>query len=215
MTTELLHIIKAQIKYMINGFLPTLAMALGLLGYAYIRNFNPINLICFIIFVQYVSLVLLNNAKENREYIFRLITLSEKQIAKTRIILVYLGFISIYSFGYIFHLVLTPESYGFRGSFQELFMFGGIALSGVFLYLIVADNYTIFKAKSNFLWFNVIIAFIIGIVSFAIIIGINNSYRASVFSSTFLVIVLYFVAALLSRLSLFSYRQRKSYLGYK
>lgn len=208
-------IIKAQIKYMIYSFLPTIGMASGLLLYAYFREFNPLNLICFILFVQYVSLVLLNNAKENREYTFRLLFLSENQLAKTRIILVYLGYISIYSVGLVLQSVISSAGHSFRGSLQEFFMFGGIALCGVFLYLIVADNYTIFKTKSNFIWFNIIIGAIIGIFAFAIIIAIINSYNTSVASSIFLIFVLYFVAIMLSRWSLFSYKQKKSYLGYK
>ena len=131
----MLQIIKSQITYMIYSFLSTVTITFGLLAYAYVRDFNPLNLLCFILFVQYVSLVLLNDAKEKRELTYRLLTLTEKQIALLRIVLVYIGFFFIYSFGFGLSFLFPSTPFDFRGSLHELFMFGGIALSGIFLLL--------------------------------------------------------------------------------
>ena len=210
----MLQIIKSQITYMIYSFLSTVTITFGLFAYAYVRDFNPLNLLCFILFVQYVSLVLLNDAKEKRELTYRLLTLTEKQIALLRIILVYIGFFFIYLFGFALNFLFPGTSFDFRGSLHELFMFGGIALSGIFLYLVIADHFSIFKVKSQFIWFNIITSSIIGIISFAVIIAISNSYNQASYSTLF-ILILYLTSTFLTVTSYYSHKTKKSYLGYR
>jgi len=209
------YLIRAQLKYIVYNLYSTLIILIGISSYAYIRDFNPLNLISFLLFVQFVSLVLLNNTKESREYIFRLIILSAKQVAITRIILVLLGFTTIYFVAFGLHVLLFNVAPGFRNSLQELFMFGGIALCGIFLYLFIADYFSIFKSKSGFVWFNVIIGLLIGILSFAMIITVTNSYDSSAYSSQFIISGLYIIAAIFAGISFVTYQFRESYLGYK
>ena len=158
-------------------------------------------------------MVLLSNNKEKREYTYRLITLSVQDIAKVRIILVYIGFGVIYLTAILLHIFLFNHSDNFRDSYHELFMFGGIALGGVFLYLFTSDYFTIFKSKSEFIWFNIIISIIIGIIAFIAILSINNIYSSSVSDSTQLIALLYLCSFIFAGISYHTYQKRESYLG--
>ncbi|MDX1699806.1 MAG: hypothetical protein R3250_04260, partial [Melioribacteraceae bacterium] len=67
----MLNIIKAQISYVIYNLHGTIIIFTGIFLYSYYREFNPINILSFLLFVQYVSLVLLSNNKEGRDHTFR------------------------------------------------------------------------------------------------------------------------------------------------
>lgn len=215
MKKELFFIIRAQIQYILYSIHHTFILLAGLFTYAYLREFNPLNLFCFLFFVQYASIVLLKANKENRDYTFQLLTLSAKQIASIRIILTLLGFVIIYLIAFLLHILFFNTTLGFRNSLHELFMFGGIALSGIFLYVIFSDYFSVFRNKSGFIWFNIIVGTIIGMLSFFIIIAINNSFETSITSSKLLIFVLYLAAVFFAGISFISYQSRESFLGYK
>ena len=105
MKKELFFIIRAQIQYILYSIHQTIILLAGLFTYAYLREFNPLNLFCFLFFVQYASIVLLKANKENRDYTFQLLTLSAKQIASIRIILTLLGFVIIYLIAFLLHIL--------------------------------------------------------------------------------------------------------------
>ena len=97
MKKEILYLIKAQLKYIKHtNVLSVLFIHIGTITYAYLRGFNPMNLICFFLFTQYIATVLLINTAEKRDYTFSLITLTRKEIAFTRIILSLIGFVIIF-----------------------------------------------------------------------------------------------------------------------
>jgi hypothetical protein len=211
----MLLLIKAQLKYIIHNLYHSIIIIIGISSYAYIREFNSLNLLCLLLFVQFVTLVLLNNAKENRDITIRLLVLSPKQVAISRIVLVSVGFVIIYFISFVLHVFFFNDTLGFRNSIHELFMFGGIALCGIFLYLAISDYFSVFKGKSSFIWFNVIVSFVITLLSFFVIITISNSYNSGIETSSLLISGLYIISIILGIVTFISYQYRESYLGYK
>jgi len=216
MNRKMLHLLVAQLKYInhknIYSILPIHIFAIL---YGYIRDFNPLNLICFFLFTQYISLVLLNNSKENRDYTFSLLVISVKEIAFSRVILAFIGYLIIYSIALGLHIFLFYSVAEFKDSLHELFMFGGLSLCGIFLYVSVADYFSMIKAKSGFTWFNVIMSFIIAFFALGTIISVENSYLTSVESSPTLIVLIYLCSLILASISYVTYIKRESYLGYK
>jgi len=215
MKKEITHLISAQLKYLVFNIHSTFLIVVGIITYSYLRNFNPINLLSFAIFIQFVSHVLLTNPIENRDYIIRTLTLSAKEVAFTRVVLVFSGFIIIYTFFGGIHYLILNHSQNFRDSYHEFFMFGGLALSCIFFYLFVSDFYSSIGSKSKFVWFNLILGVIVGISVIGISIAVKNAYDFSLLSYGFLIILLYLSALIFAGASFKSYQNRESYLGYK
>ena len=159
--------------------------------------------------------MLLSNNKEGRELTFRLLTLSARDIATLRILLVFLGFVFIYAISLgLNYFVFQPDN-NFRDGYHELFMFGAIGLLGIFMYLITADYFSIFKNKRGFVLFNTIIAVIIGIISFGVIFSVKTSFDSSEASSSILIAVLYLCSFFFATISFYTYQNRESYMGYR
>ena len=215
MKKNLFNIINAQIRYSKYKLYITLLIFFSVVIYSYIRAFSPVNLLSFLLFVHFVSLLILKNNKENREIIFRLLTIPSKNVAIARIIMIYLCYSSIYLLSTFINFFTINSAMEFRDSYHELFMFGGIGLLGVFLYLIFADFFTIFRSKSGYIWFNIITAVILGAWGFMTIFTILNVYNTSISSSTQIIFLLYIGSFICTIISYFTYQKRESYLGYK
>ena len=215
MSSLILNIIKAQIKYVLYNLHGTLIIFAGIYLYSYFREFNPINILSFLFFVQYVSLVLLSNNKEGRELTFRLLTLSARDIATSRVLLVLFGFIIVYTISFGLNYFVFQPGNDFRDGYHELFMFGAIGLLGIFLYLTIADYFSIFKNRRGSILFNTIAAVIIGIISFGVIFSVKSSFDNSESSSSILIVVIYLCSFVLAAISLFTYQNRESYMGYR
>jgi len=210
------YVIKSQLSYVGPGDLYSIFLIhLGTILYSYIRDFNPVNLMCFLLFIQYATVVLINNSKENRDYTFNLLTITSREVALIRIILVMGGYLIIYLTALVVHLTLFYNVVEFKGGIHELFMFGGLALSGVFLYISLADYFSTLNKKTEVVWFNIIIGFIIAIISFGAIISVENSYTSSKETSSILIILFYLSSIFFAWISYNSYQKRESYLGYK
>jgi hypothetical protein len=214
MSKDISYIIKAQIEYSLNKIHHTLILFVGIFTYAYLKEFNPLNLFCFLLFVQYASIAVLKNPKENRYYTLRLLGVAAKRIALSRILIIMLGFIIIYTFAVLVHNFFLDIQYGFRDSINELFMFGGVALCGIFFYMMISDVFSVFKYKSGFILFNVAMGILIGLLAFAVIIAIFESYQTSSYLSQVFVVILYIVSISLAAISYFTYQYRKSHAGY-
>jgi hypothetical protein len=214
MSERIVRIIAAQIKYTIYNLQGTIIIFLGILIYAYFRQFNPLNILSFLLFVQYSSLVLLSNNKEKRDYTFLLLTLSTREIAFSRVFLVYLGFLFIYFISFGMNYLIFNPGINFRDGFHELFMFGGFGLLGIFLYLILTDYFSIFRNRTGFVLFNISVIILLGIIGFGIIYSVVNTYENSNSYVLEIISLIYLCSFILSVTSILTYQKRESYLGY-
>jgi hypothetical protein len=165
--------------------------------------------------MQYVALVLLSSSKESREMTFRLLTIPAREMAILRILLVIVGFIIIYGVSFGLNVIIFHPGNDFRDGYHELFMFGGIGLFGIFLYLLFSDYIAVFKTSSGYIWFNIISGILIGIIGFGIIFSTKSTFENSVDSSAILIAFIYICSAIVAAISFFTYQNRESYMGYK
>lgn len=212
MTNKSHLLIKSQLSYIRYNLYSTLIIFVGIFWYAYISDFNPINLLSFLLFVQYSSIVVLKHGKENRNYLIKLLALSSSDVALTRIFLIGIGYTTIYFLAFLLHLIIFDHSSYFRDSYYELFMFGGIAALGMFSYLILSDAYTIFRSKSSYYWFNTFTVLFIGLAAFSLIIVINETYKSSTMLSGQIIFLIYLAVIGLAIVSYSTYQRRESYL---
>lgn len=216
MNKKIKYVIKSQISYGTTAKLySVIAIHLGAIFLAYYRGFNPLNVICFLLFLQYITLSLLGNPIEKRDYVFNLITLTIKEIAFSRIIISFLGFVVIYSFGLALHLFVFDYTIEFRDSLHEFLGLGGLTINGVFFYLILCDTFEVIQSKSSFIWFNVIVGITISILVFGILITVEKLYSSSIESSIILISTIYIASIIFAYFSYLTYQKRESYLGYK
>jgi len=209
------HLIKSELKYSKFGLIHTNWIFLGFLVYAYIREFNPLNILCFLFFIFYLSYIFVNDTKESRDQAIRLLPLSSRQTAKVRIILILIGFITIYFGGTFVYILFNFQAVGFRDSIYELFMLGGIALLAAFTYLFLSDVFSIFTSKSSYKWFNLFVGIFIGLSVIFTAAFIRNIYLTSNDSAVISIIALYILSIVLAYISKITFYQKESHLGYK
>ncbi len=196
--------------YFYNAFF----MVLGLLLFAFLKGFNPINLVCFILVFQYFSFTYLLQLKERRNYLYTLLNLSAKKIALYRILLSLIGFISIYSIGVSLYLIFDFPHEDFHDTILELLLFGGMALMAYYTYLFISDFYSIFKSKSGFQIFNRIVGGIILIAIILTALSVKANYGVSLEGGIISVIFIYFGVVTFALISYQTFQHRESHLGY-
>lgn len=196
--------------YLYNAFF----MVLGLLLFAFLKGFNPINLICFILVFQFFSFTYLLQLKERRNYLYTLLNLSAKKVALYRILLSLIGFISIYSIGVSLYLIFDFPHEDFHDTLLELLLFGGIALLAYYTYLFISDFYSIFKSKSGFQIFNRIIGGIILIAIILTALSVKANYGVSLEGGIISVIFIYIGVVTFALISYQTFQNRESHLGY-
>jgi len=211
-----MQLVKTQLKYITaKDILLILPIHFAVLLYSFLREINPISLICFFLYSQYAAIVILNSSNESRDYMFNSIVLITKEIALSRIILSFLGFITVYFVASLSFFLFFNSPSDFNGSFQELYLFGSLSLFGTFLYLIAIDYYSIVNSISSRIKFNIYAGILIGLLAFVLIIIVENSFHKSIESSNIFIIIIFTASLLLAAFSYFTYQKRKSYLGFR
>lgn len=196
--------------YLYNAFF----MVLGLMFFAFLKGFNPINLVCFILVFQFFSFTYLLQLKERRNYLYTLLNLSAKKIALYRIVLSLIGFSSIYSIGISLYLIFDFPHEDFHDTLLELLLFGGMALMAYYTYLFISDFYSIFKSKSGFQIFNRIVGGIILIAIILTALSVKVNYGVSLEGGIISVIFIYFGVVTFALISYQTFQHRESHLGY-
>jgi hypothetical protein len=213
MKREMFYIIKAELsytKYQIHNWLLVL-IALSL--FAMIRGFNPTNLICFILFLQFFSYTYIYQLKEQRSSQYVLLGLSNNKIAGLRIIISLIGYSSVYTIGGISYLIFDLPSDGFHDTLAELVLFGGMSLMTVYTYLFLSDLFSLFQKKTNYVFFNIIVG---AIILFALVftaITVRNAYNSTISAGIIHIVFVYIGAIILAILSYITFKHRESHLG--
>lgn len=211
----MLKLIKAELSYIKYQIHNALFLLLGLSFFALVRGFNPTNLICFILFMQFVSFTYLSEVKENRSFKYMQLNLSNREIAIFRILLSLIGFLIIYTLGVISYLIFDFPPDGFHDTIQELILFGGLGLMAFYTYLILSDLFSLFQNKSSFVVFNIIVGTIILFALASTAMSIRNVYGGSANSGITLIILVYVGTAILAAISYKTFQNKESHLGYK
>jgi len=209
----MLKLIKAELSYIKhqihNGILLILLLSL----FALVRGFNPTNLICFILFMQFISFTYLSEVKESRGFKYMQLNLSNREIAIFRIVMSLIGFFVIYSLGIVSYLLFDFPPDGFHDTVQELILFGGLGLMSFYTYLIFSDLFSLFQNKSSFVVFNIIVGTIILFAIASTAISARNAYNSSVDSGITFIILVYIGAAILAVFSHITFQHKESHLG--
>ena len=211
----MLKLIKAELSYIKFQIHNALFLLLGLSIFALIRGFNPINLICFILFMQFVSFTYLSEIKENRGFKYMQLNLSDREIAIFRILLSLIGFLTIYTLGIISYLIFEFPPDGFYDTIQELILFGGLGLISFYTYLFLSDIFSVFQNKSDFAVFNIIVGTIILFAIVSTAMSVRNIYSSSVDDGITMIIFVYIIVAIFAVISYITFQHKESHLGYK
>ena len=211
----MLKLIKAELSYIKYQIHNALFLLLGLSLFALIRGFNPTNLICFILFIQFVSFTYLSELKENRGFKYVQLSLSNREIAIFRILLSLIGFLIIYTLGIISYLIFEFPPDGFHDTLLELILFGGLGLMSFYTYLFLSDLFSVFQNKSGFVVFNIIVLTILLFALVSTAMSVGNIYSSSINAGITLIILVYIVAAAFALISYKTFQHKESHLGYK
>jgi uncharacterized integral membrane protein len=180
--------------------------------FALVKGFNPVNLICFIMLIQFFAFTHIVQQKENRSAVYVLLGLPNNKLALFRVVIILLGYLIIYSFGAISYLVLDIPPDGFHDTVEELFLFGGLGLISILSYLIISDLFSFYQ-RSKFIWFNLIVGILIMIALVTIAVNTRNNYLSS---HSFLPIVYVYIFGIITAIiSYFTFQNRESHLGNK
>ena len=207
------ELIKAELSYIKYQIHNALFLILGLSLFALIRGFNPANLICFILLMQFISFTYLSELKESRGYKYIQLNLSNRELAVFRIILSLIGFTIIYTLGVISYLVFNFPPDGFHDTVQELILFGGLGLMAFYTYLFLLDLFSAFQNKSGFVVFNIIVGTIILFALASTAMSIRNVYSSSVDNGIISIILVYIGATILAAISYMTFQHKGSHLG--
>ncbi len=199
-------------KYQIHNAILLLAV---LSLFAIIRDFNPTNLICFILFMQFISYTYLSEQKESRSFKYMQLNLSIRKTAQFRIVLSLIGFVIIYTLGTVSYLVFDFLPDGFHDTIFELFLFGGLGLMAFYAYLFFSDLFSLIQSKSNFIIFNIVVGSILFAILVIFMVFVRNVYNNSVSSGITLILFTYIGAIILAVISCISFQHRESHLGIK
>ena len=199
-------------KYQIHNAIFLLAV---LSVFAMIRDFNPTNLICFILFMQFISYTYISEQKESRNFKYLQLNLSIREISHFRIVLSLIGFVIIYTLGSLSYLVFDLPPDGFHDTFLELILFGGLGLMAFYAYLFFSDLFSLFQNKSSFVIFNFTAGTIIFTLLIIIMVSIRNVYYSSTSNGIILILFTYVGAIILAVISCMSFQHRESHLGIK
>ena len=131
-------IIKYELNYAKRSLLTGIPIIAGLAGYAYLREFNPLNLFTFTIFILISSSMFMNNFKENRWRMLCSLPVSNFKLALTRLLSIGVVFAVLFSLSGIIHALGKAEVSGFKDSTFELLMFGGIGLNAILFYFMLS-----------------------------------------------------------------------------
>lgn len=200
----------SYIKYQIHN---AILLPAGLSLFAVIRGFNPTNLVCFILFLQFISYTYISSIKEKRYQNYMLLNLSSHTIALFRIVMSLIGYFIIFTLGGISYLVFNFPPDGFHDTFLELLTFGGFGLLAFYTYLILSDLFSVFQNKSGYALFNVatLVLIVVAIITTASVV--RDTYNNSV-TNGIIPIVLVYVGALVFGITSYNTFQRKeSHLG--
>ena len=209
------NLIKAELSYIKHQVHNALLLVGVLSIFAMIRGFNPTNLICFILFLQYISFTYLSELKESRSYNYILLNLSNREIAVFRIVLSLIGYLVIYTLGVISYLVFEFPTDGFHDTLLELISFGGMGLMAFYTYLFFSDAFSVFQNRSGFVIFNIIVGTIILFALVFTAMAVRNAYNNSVNGGITLVVFVYIGAAIFAVISYITFQYKESHLGYK
>ena len=211
----MLKLIKAELSYIKhqihNGILLILVLSL----FALVRGFNPTNLICFILFMQFISFTYLSEVKESRGFKYMQLNLSNREIAIFRIVLPLVGFLIIYTLGIISYLIFDFPPDGFHDTVHELILFGGLGLMAFYTYLFFSDLFSLFQNKSGFIIFNIIVGSLLLIALVLTAMTVRNAYNNSISSGIILILFTYVGAAILALISYITFQHKESHLGIK
>jgi hypothetical protein len=141
------------------------------------------------------------------------LNISNKKIALSRIIIILIGFIPLYCSGIIIHLLFELPTEGFRDSYLELVMFGGIGLMSIFTYLFLSDLFSNIKSNSGVFWFNLIVTAIIIIAIVLTASTIRNAFNNPLGKGILTIIFLYLACLVFAMISFITYKNRESYIG--
>ena len=205
-------LIKSEINYIMYNLHNLFILVFALVVFALVKEFNPVNLICFIMLIQFFAFTHIVQQKENRSAVYVLLGLPNNKLALFRIVITLIGFAIIYSFGTVSYLVLNIPPDGFHDTVEELFLFGGLGLISIFSYLIISDLFSFYQ-RSKFIWFNLIVGTLIMIALVTIAVNSRNNYLSS---HSFLPIVyVYIFGKITAIISYFTFQNRESHLGNK
>ena len=205
-------LIKSEINYIMYNLHNLFILVFALVVFALVKEFNPVNLICFIMLIQFFAFTHIVQQKENRSAVYVLLGLPNNKLALFRIVITLIGFAIIYSFGTVSYLVLNIPPDGFHDTVEELFLFGGLGLISILSYLIISDLFS-FNQRSKFIWFNLIVGILIMIALVTIAVNTRNNYLSS---HSFLPIVyVYLFGIITAIISYFTFQNRESHLGNK
>ena len=208
-------LIKAELSYIRYQIPNAVFLLLGLSLFAVIRGFNPTNLICFILFIQFISFTYLSELKENRGFKYVQLNLSNREIALFRILLSLIGFLIIYTLGVISYLILEFPPDGFHDTLLELILFGGLGLMSFYTYLFLSDLFSVFQNKSGFVVFNIIVLTILLFALASTAMSVRNAYNSSIDAGITLIVLVYIVAVILALISYITFQHKESHLGYR
>jgi magnesium-transporting ATPase (P-type) len=206
------NLIKAEINYIKYNLHNSIILVFALVVFALVRGFNPVNLICFIMLIQFFAFTHIVQLKESRSAMYVLLGLQNSKLAQFRIVINLIGFTVIYSLGALSYLILNIPPEGFHDTIQELFLFGGLGLTSVFAYLIISDLYSFFQ-KKYFIWFNVVVGTLLMIVIIIAAVTVRNNYQTNY--SFLLIVLIYMSASALAIFSYFTFQKRESHVGSK
>jgi hypothetical protein len=205
-------LIKSEISYLIYNLHNLIILVFALVVFAMVRGFNPVNLICFIMLIQFFAFTHIVQIKENRSAIYILLGIKNSMLAQFRIVINLIGFSIIYSLGALSYLIINIPPEGFHDTIQELFLFGGLGLFSIFSYLILSDLFSFYQ-RSKFIWFNIVTGALIMIVLITIAVTVRDNYTASY---SFLYIIFVYILVIVSAIySYLTFQNRESHWGNK
>jgi len=210
---EMLYLIQAELNYIKNNMHNGIIVLTAVCLFALVRGFNPINLICFILFIQFFSFTHISQLKERRNSQYILLGLSNNTLAIFRVVMTLIGYLLVYSLGGVSFLIFNFPPDGFHDTFAELMLFGGLSLMSVYTYLFLSDIFSLFQKKSNFILINIILGAIIMLALVITAMTIRNAYNTTSAGNIYIVFV-YIGAIILSVISYITFKHRESHLGY-
>lgn len=205
-------LIKSEISYIMYNLHNLVILVFSLLVFALVKGFNPVNLICFIMLIQFFAFTHIVQLKENRSAVYVLLVLPNNKLALFRIVITLIGFAIIYLFGSISYLLVNIPPNGFHDTIEELYLFGGLGLMSIFSYLIISDLFSYYQ-RSKFFWFNIVVGTFIMIVLVTIAVNTRNNYMASY--SLMPIVYVYLMGIITAIISYFTFQKRESHLGNK
>jgi hypothetical protein len=194
------------------GSIHTLLIIAGLFFFYKTIDVVIVNRITFMIGILHTSQLIGTRRKEKRSEIESKLPVTFKTIAITRLIMIAIPILILYSIGISINLYFLGFSSGWNDTIFELISMCLITILFSFVYYFLTDIFSVFQTKKGQIIFEVTVGIIIMVAAFLTIITTEKSYSTSVFAGVTINIFELVGIVFFAFVTIYTYRQKESHI---